>query len=50
MVTCRIGYKGLAEIDKVANREGLNRSDLLRLLVQYSLREMPQGWRPTPRF
>jgi hypothetical protein len=46
MIAFRIGRVGLAAVDRAATRENVSRSDLLRLLVQFGLREMPPGWRP----
>jgi hypothetical protein len=43
--TTRVSEVGVREIDKVANREGLVRSEAIRLLLAFAVRQIPKGWR-----
>lgn len=50
----RLGDDILMQLDERAIREGFvkgdgepNRSDMIRLLVDYGLANMPKNWRPT---
>jgi hypothetical protein len=45
MLTARVSEVGVREIDKVADREGLVRSEVIRLLLAFAVRQMPKGWR-----
>jgi hypothetical protein len=45
-VTARIAKTGRDEIDKLAAREGLERSDMVRVMLAYAHQKMPPKWRP----
>jgi hypothetical protein len=52
-VAVRLNAELIDELDWQANAEGLlmasgepNRSDLIRLMIQYARENMPDGWRP----
>jgi hypothetical protein len=45
MLTARVSEVGVREVDKVADREGLARSEAIRLLLAFAVRRMPKGWR-----
>jgi hypothetical protein len=48
MLTARVSEVGVREVDKVADREGLARSEAIRLLLAFAVRRMPKGWRGGP--
>jgi len=45
MLTARVSDAGVRAVDKVAVREGLDRSATIRLLLAFACRMMPRGWR-----
>lgn len=42
----RIGEEDLAELERLAERDRVNRSEIVRRLVKYGMERMPAGWRP----
>lgn len=41
-----LGDVGKNNLDSLAQREGLSKSEALRLMLAYATRQMPKGWRP----
>jgi hypothetical protein len=37
---------GIRAIDDLAARRGVKRSDMVRVLLAYAVRNMPEGWKP----
>lgn len=46
-VVFRMGAAGIEHLDKRAEDEGLNRSEMVRIALIYALSRMPKGWRPS---
>jgi len=42
-VALRLGAAGLTWIDEEADRRGLNRSEMIRLMLAYAQQKMPKG-------
>lgn len=42
----RVSSPGLAAVDGVATRDGLDRSEATRRLLAYAVAHMPPGWHP----
>lgn len=42
----RIGEEDLAELERLAERDRVNRSEIVRRLVKYGMERMPTGWQP----
>lgn len=47
-VALRLDAEGLARIDAEAERRGLNRSETMRLMLDYALTKMPANWKARP--
>lgn len=47
VVALRLGDEVTARVDERAEVEGVNRSELVRLLIEHGLSAMPKGWRPS---
>lgn len=45
-ITARITPAGRDAIDERAKNEGVDRSDMVRLMLAYANWRMPPGWRP----
>lgn len=45
-VTFRIADAGIRRLEERAAAEGVQRSELLRIMLAYADRHMPKGWRP----
>lgn len=45
-VTFRIADAGIRRLEERAAAEGVQRSELLRIMLAYADRNMPKGWRP----
>lgn len=43
-VAVRLSAEGLAHIDAEAERRGLNRSEMMRLMLSYAEAKMPTNW------
>lgn len=46
VVALRLGDEVTERVDERAGTEGVNRSEVVRLLIEYGLATMPEGWRP----
>lgn len=44
VIALRLGAEGLALVDERAEREGVNRSEMIRRMVDYAAQHMPEGW------
>lgn len=45
-ITIRLSEAGIANLDELAAREGVDRSEVMRRMLNYAARYMPQGWEP----
>lgn len=45
-ITIRLSEAGIANLDELAAREGVDRSEVMRRMLNYAARNMPQGWKP----
>lgn len=45
----RMGDDLVARLDQVADKHGISRSDVVRMMLEYALDHMPKDWRP-PRY
>lgn len=45
-VTIRLSAVGIAHLDALAARDGVDRSELMRRMLNYAARHMPKGWKP----
>lgn len=46
VLTLRLAQSGIDWIDERAAAEGVQRSELVRRMLAYSVRYMPKGWKP----
>lgn len=46
VVGVRIADTGIAHIDKLAEAEKVERSEMVRRMLAYAARHMPKGWKP----
>lgn len=42
----RLSTDGLKFIDRRAEQEGVNRSEMIRRMLAYAAQNMPKGWKP----
>lgn len=47
-LSVRLPAEEIKAVEKVAEREGENKSEAARLLLSYAVPRMPEGWRPEP--
>lgn len=45
----RLSAEGIAVVDERAEQEGVNRSEMIRIMLIYAEQYMPRGWRPQTR-
>jgi metal-responsive CopG/Arc/MetJ family transcriptional regulator len=48
VIALRLGDEVTQRVDERADDEDVNRSEAIRLLIEYGLEHMPKGWRPAP--
>lgn len=47
LVAIRLSDQGIAHVDQRAEAEGVNRSEMIRLMLAFASAKMPKGWRPS---
>jgi hypothetical protein len=45
IVSIRLAESGVDYIDRLAEKEGVLRSEMIRLLLAYGVKHWPKGWR-----
>lgn len=46
LVALRLSEQGIARIDLRAEKAGVNRSEMIRAMLAYADRHLPDGWNP----
>jgi len=46
LVAIRLSDEGIAHVDKLAEEQGVNRSEMIRRMVAFASAKMPKGWAP----
>lgn len=49
LIALRLSEQGIGAIDERAQERGLNRSEMIRVMLAYAQRHMPKTWEPTRR-
>jgi len=46
LVAIRLSDEGIAHVDKLAEEQGVNRSEMIRRMLAFASAKMPKGWAP----